>query len=203
MKGRLTTKKLFAAALVIVLALSMCIFAFAAETPANEDTVYYAKSEISGMNRASSAIVDIPEDKIAVTGEEDTVYYGINELKPEDFIRVESAAVERARASYTRFEFPGAVSGSVYSDFNENVITAGATASLYVNTCVWSPESNDLEIGIYNWTTGENWYVVRAGGQVNNYRKIFYNLSAGTYSVYIRNRGTNALTTGYLLYNLA
>lgn len=144
----------------------------------------------------------IPAFAAEASIDENTVYYGINELKPEDFIRVAPATVEKARASYIRFEFPGAVSNGVYSDFVENVITAGSSATLTVDTCVWAPESNNLEIGIYNWTTAENWYVVRSGGKVSNYSKIFSGLTAGTYSVYVRNRGTTSLTTGYLLYNL-
>ena len=195
-------KKLFALALAIVLTLSMGIFAFAAEVPTNESAVHYAKSEISSISRVPSAVVDIPEDKVAITGEEDTVYYGINELNPEDFIRVESTPVPQALTSYNRFEFPGAVSGSVYSDFVEHNVEAGDFLPLHIDTCVWAPESNNLEIGIYNWTTAENRYVLRAGGKVLNYSIVFPNLSAGIYSLYIRNRGTNALTTGYILYNL-
>ena len=195
-------KKLFSFALALVLMLSMCIPAFAAEVSTDENTVHYGKSEISAVNQVPYAIVEIPDENTAVAADEDIVYYGINELNPEEFIRVDSATVEKARASYTRFEFPGAVSNSVYSDFVENVITAGSSATLTVNTCVWAPESNNLEIGIYNWTTGENWYVVRSGGQVSNYSRTFSSLTAGTYSVYVRNRGTSSLTTGYLLYNL-
>lgn len=141
-----------------------------------------------------------------MTGEtvadDNVVYYGINELNPDDFIYIAPATVQRARTSYIRFEFPGAVYNSVYSDFIENVITAGSSAILNVNTCVWAPESNNLEIGIYNWTTAENWYVVKSGGQVMNDFITFTNLTAGSYSVYIRNRGTSSLTTGYLLYHL-
>lgn len=60
-----------------------------------------------------------------------------------------------------------------------------------------------MEIGIYNWTTAENWYVVKSGGQAMNDFITFTNLTAGSYSVYIRNRGTSSLTTGYLLYHLS
>ena len=195
-------KKVLPFALVLVLLFFMCIFVFASEAPAGEDTVYYGKSEIFELNQIPCATAENPDKNIAMEEDEDTVYYGINELNPEDFIYIAPATVQRARASYTRLEFPGAVYNSVYSDFVENVITAGASATLDVNTCVWAPESNDLEIGIYNWTTAENWYVVRSGGQVYNYFINFTNLTAGSYSVYIRNRGTSSLTTGYLLYNL-
>lgn len=144
----------------------------------------------------------IPAFAVEASTDENTVYYGIKELNPEDFIRVAPATVEKARASYTRFEFPGAVSDNVYSDFVEYVITAESSAALTVDTCVWAPESNNLEIGIYNWTTAENWYVVRSGGQVSDYSKTFSGLTAGTYCVYVRNCGTTSLTTGYLLYHL-
>nr|CRY94508.1 hypothetical protein [uncultured prokaryote] len=195
-------KKFFTFMLALVLMFSICVPVFAAEGAANNDTVYYGESEISAVNQVPYAIVEVPDEEVAIAAAEDIVYYGINELNPEDFVRVTPAEVQKARASYTRFEFPGAVANSVYSDFVENVITAGSSATLAVDTCVWAPESNNLEIGIYNWTTAENWYVIKTGGRVSNYSKTFSNLTAGTYSVYVRNRGTNALTTGYLLYNL-
>lgn len=195
-------KKLFAVVLAFVLMCSMCLPVFAAETFTDENTVYYGKSEISTVNQVPYAIVEIPDENTPMAADEDIVYYGVNELNPEDFIRVDPATVEKARASYNRFEFPGAVSNSVYSDFVNNVITAGSSATLTVNICVWAPEYNNLEIGIYNWTTAENWCVVRSGGQVSNYSRTFSGLTAGTYSVYVRNLGTHSLTTGYILYNL-
>ena len=141
-------------------------------------------------------------ENVEAVADDNVVHYGINELNPDDFIYIAPATVQRARTSYMRFECPGAVYNSVYSDFIENVITARASAILNVNTCVWAPESNNLEIGIYNWTTAENWYVVKSGGQVMNDFITFTNLTVGSYSVYIRNRGTSSLTTGYLLYHL-
>ena len=39
--------------------------------------------------------------------------------------------------------------------------------------------------------------------QVVDYSKTFSNLTAGRYSVYVRNKGTTALTTGYILYDLS
>lgn len=196
-------KKLLTFSLVLVLMLSICVPAFASEVSANEDTVHYGQSEISTVTKVPYNIIEVPDDDDVVTADEDIIYYGINELNPEDFVRVTPNTVDMARASYLSYDFAGAVSGSVYSDFIEHVITAGSSATLTVDVCVWAPESNNLEIGIYNWTTGENWYVVRTGGQVVDYSKTFSNLTAGRYSVYVRNKGTTALTTGYILYDLS
>ena len=115
-------KKLFAFALAFVMMFSMCIPALVAKASTDENTVYYGKSEISAVNQVPYAIVEIPDENTVMAADEDIVYYGINELNPEDFIRVDPVTVAKARASYTRFEFPGALSNSIYSDFVENVI---------------------------------------------------------------------------------
>ena len=196
-------KKVLAFSLVLALILSMSIPVFASEIFGSEDTVYYGESEISSLTQVPSNRVEIPDESIAITAEEDIVYYGVNELKPEDFIRVTPNSVNVARASYLSYDFAGAVSNSVYSDFVEHTVAAGSSVTLTVDICVWSPESNNLEIGIYNWTTGENWRVVRSGGQVVDYVKTFTDLSAGKYSAYIRNLGSTTLTTGYMLYDLS
>lgn len=196
-----------ALAFILVLAISMSVSALSN----TKDTVHYAKDAIDAgdVHVLSSTVVD-DRDIAAAADEEYTVYYGINQFSPEDIPPLTPVPVNNlcsedgtvSRASYIRLEFPGALAGSIYSDFNENVVGAGDSATLDVQTCVWAPESNTLEIGIYNWTTAENWYVLRSGGSINNKLFTFTNLSAGPCSVYIRNHGPNALTTGYLLYNL-
>lgn len=192
-------KKMLSMTLSFILFFSVCIPALA------EDTVYHESPQATGGGTTSNSYVDVPAVQsggVEAFGE-DVVYYGINQIKPEDFLRLTPTTVpssESRSANYVRLEFPGALAGSVYSDFIEHVITAGSSANLYVNVCVWSPEHYSLEIGIYNWTTAENWFVVRSGGSVTNYSKLFTNLSAGEYSVYIRNRGASSLTTGYMLY---
>lgn len=196
-------KKISVFVLTIVLVLSMCISASATVASSDEDAVYYGKAELSDVNQASYTVVEISDENTAMVADEDTVYYGINELNPEDFILVSPETMSNARASYIRLEFPNALSGSIYSDFIENIIKDGASATLKVDTCVWAPESYDLEIGIYNWSTAENWYVVKEGGKIIDYSKTFSNLTAGMYSVYVLNRGGSSLTTGYLLYNLS
>ena len=70
-------------------------------------------------------------ENVEAVADDNVVHYGINELNPDDFIYIAPATVQRARTSYMRFEFPGAVYNSVYSDFIENVITAGASAILW------------------------------------------------------------------------
>ncbi len=193
-------KKLHSLTLSFILIFSMCIPAFA------EDAVYHESPRATEGWPIFDSYVDVPavQSDAAEESSEDVVYYGINQINPEDILRLTPTTVRSAegtRASYVRLEFPGALAGSVYSDFIEHVITAGSSANLSISVCVWSPEYYDLEIGIYNWTTAQNWYVVRSGGSVYNYSHLFTNLPAGEYSVYIRNRGMSSLTTGYLLYS--
>lgn len=135
-------------------------------------------------------------------GEKGAVYYGINEIKPEDIVRIGTGAVPQNRNGGIPFDFAGAIPNSVYSNFVEVYYSAGSTAVLEIDVCTWSPEYNNLEVGIYNWTTAENWYTTWPDGQIENEWIYFYNLSAGRYSVYIRNVGSSSLQTGYLLYKL-
>lgn len=130
---------------------------------------------------------------------DDTVHYGINQLNPDDFIPFTVNSTERAVLPY---DFSGALSGSVYSDFVSHTINAGASALLYVETCTWSPERFNLEVGIYNWSTAENWYVTRSNGQITNQNIRFRNLTAGNYSMYIRNLGSGTISVGYIRYTL-
>lgn len=190
-------KKLLSLTLSFILIISTCIPAFA------EDAAHHESPRVVGT--ISDSYVDVPaaQSDAAKESGEDVVYYGINQIKPEDFLRLTPTTVRStrgARASYVRLEFPGALAGSVYSDFIEHVIPAGSSVNLSISACVWSPEFYDLEIGIYNQTTGENWYVVKSGGSMMDFSQCFTDLSDGTYSVYLRNRGMSSLTTGYLLY---
>lgn len=189
-------KKLLSLTLSFILIISMCIPAFA------EDAAYHESPRVAGT--ISDSYVDVPaaQSDAAEESDEDVVYYGMNQIKPEDFLRLTPATVNRVgEADSVRLEFSDALAGSVYSDFMEHAVSAGSSVNLSISACVWSPEFYDLEIGIYNWTTAENWYVVRSGGSVYNYSHLFTGLSAGEYSVYIRNRGMSSLTTGYLLYS--
>lgn len=193
-------KKTICTVLCFILVLTL---PFATSAYSNtEDPVHYSNGTIN----------TVVEDKPAqeVPSEEDTVYYGINQFKEEDFLPLTSAPLHNvngadgtaSRASYIRLEFPGALANNVYTDFVEYTIPAGSSATLDINIAIWAPESYDLEIGIYNWETDENWYAVKFGGSISNYTKKFTNLTAGNYSVYIRNLGASSLTTGYMQYNL-
>lgn len=202
-------KKAICMVLCFILALTL---PFAASAYSNtEDPVHYSNGTIDSENihvLRSTVVEDNPAQK--ASSEEDIVYYGINQFNAEDFLPLTSALLRNVNgadgtassASYIRLEFPGALPNNVYSDFVEYVITAGSSATLKINVAVWAPESYNLEIGIYNWTTAENWYVTKSGGSVSNFTKEFTNLTAGNYSVYIRNCGASSLTTGYMQYNL-
>lgn len=188
-------KKLLSLTLSFILIISTCIPAFA------EDTAYHESPRAAGT--ISDSYVDVPaaQSDAAEESDEDVVYYGMNQIKPEDFLRLTPATVNRVgEADSVRLEFSDALAGSVYSDFMEHAVSAGSSVSLSISACVWSPEFYDLEIGIYNQTTGENWYVVKSGGSMMDFSQCFTDLSDGTYSVYLRNRGMSSLTTGYLLY---
>lgn len=188
-------KKLLSLTLSFILIISMCIPAFA------EDAAHHESPRVVGT--ISDSYVDVPaaQSDAAKESGEDVVYYGINQIKPEDFLRLTPATVSKAgEADSVRLEFSDALAGSVYSDFMEHAVSAGSSVNLSISACVWSPEFYDLEIGIYNQTTGENWYVVKSGGSMMDFSQCFTDLSDGTYSVYLRNRGMSSLTTGYLLY---
>lgn len=152
----------------------------------------------SNASQETTAAPTLPETEY-------TVLHDVTEWNPEDLTRLTSTTVNEPSGIGTgiRLEFPSAKSSSVYSDSIENELTSGSSATLTINTCVWAPESNDLEIGIYNWTAGENWYVVASDGQVIDQTFTFTNLPAGSYSVYVRNCGNVELSTGYLLYSIA
>lgn len=188
-------KKLLSLTLSFILIISTCIPAFA------EDTAYHESPRAAGT--ISDSYVDVPaaQSDAAEESDEDVVYYGMNQIKPEDFLRLTPATVSKVgEADSVRLEFSDALAGSVYSDFMEHAVSAGSSVNLSISACVWSPEFYDLEIGIYNQTTGENWYVVKSGGSMMDFSQCFTDLSDGTYSVYLRNRGMSSLTTGYLLY---
>lgn len=191
--------------LLLVTAALFSIFIPAYATIANEEDVPQYSNGLSTSVICTESAYDPYNDASMVIDGEDVVYYGKNEIRPEDIIYARPVTVYSANAtgrSSTRFEFDGTQQNSIASDFVENIIRSGESANLKVNTCVWAPESNSLEIGIYNWTTAENWYVIQSGGSVINRSFTFSRLTAGTYSVYIRNLGAYTLTTGYIAYNL-
>lgn len=190
-EGTVLMKKLFPIAIVLAGILALCIPVVAASLPEGEDVVYYRKEGSSQVWQTTGEVVELSGET------EETVQYGIDQLAPEDFLCLPTATVEKN----SRLEFSNALPGDPCSDFLKIEIKDGE-ATLKIDTCVWAPETNDLEIGIYNWSTAENWYVLKSGGKVSNYSKNFVNLTAGTYSVYILNRGKNTLTTGYMLYTL-
>lgn len=196
-------KKLLAFSLAVILTFSMFTPVFAMGISTDADTEYCGKLDVSGVTALPYTVVDISDLNTArARNAEDVEYFGVNELNPEEFIRLTPTMVETGRRSGIRLEFPGALPNSVYSDFIENVMTEGSSATLAIDTCVWAPEYYQLEVGIYNWTDATNRYVLLYGGHESGYRHVFSGLSEGSYSVYIRNRGASSLTTGYLLYNL-
>lgn len=189
----------FLLACAVLLAVPLCVSATTEDVVHKEGPI-----AVENPDPVSGQYTALPSE----SGE--TVYYGINQIKPEEIIRLDSATVAAeentstgSRSVYPRIEFAGALPNNVYSDFADNVITAGSTANLFIKVCVWAPESYNLEIGIYNWTTAENWCVTRSGGYLSEHSlPPFENLTAGTYSVYIRNLGGSSLTTGYMQYRL-
>lgn len=196
-------KKILSLLFVIVALFSVFIPAYAAVS--NEENVPQYSNGLSTSVMCTESAPALHNDaSIAIDGE-DVVYYGKNEIQPEDIIYAKPVTVYSANATgriSTRFEFDGTRQNEIASDFVDNIIRSGESANLMVNTCVWAPESNSLEIGIYNWTTAENWYVIQSGGSVIDRSFTFSSLTAGTYSVYIRNLGAYTLTTGYIAYNL-
>lgn len=168
-----------------------------------EELIQKNTINLEAVNTLSATTIAPPDQNSAAVSAEDTIYYGINEFDLNNVLPLTPTTVNNARTvNAIRLEFGGAVPNSYYSDFVEHICDAGDSATLYIDTCVWAPEAFDLEIGITNFRTGEHWYVVRSGGSVINRTITFRNLTAGHYSVTIRNLGTSALSTGYLLYTL-
>ncbi len=203
MKGTIIMKKLLAFSLAVILTFSMFTPVFATGISTDADAEYCGQLDISGVTALPYTIVDLQALRAEREKNADAVVYcGVNELNPEEFIRLTPTMVDTGRSSGTRLEFPGALPNSVYSDFHEKVMTQGSSATLSIEACTWAPEYYQLEIGIYNWEDGTNRYVLLYGGLVSGTSYLFTELSAGRYSVYIRNRGAGPLSSGYLLYNL-
>lgn len=187
-------KKLLSALLVLTLLFSTLI-----------PTIASAKCEeyITARNDLSDELTTNNPDDFEIIETEDGTVIHHGKISPEDIVRITSTALYDARGrSSIRFEFPGLETNAIASDFADNVINEGESATLSVNTCVWAPEYNDLDIGIYNWTTAYYWSVTHTGGEALNCSHTFSNLTAGTYSVFVRNLGQHTLTTGYITYNL-
>lgn len=93
------------------------------------DTTHYESPQAKDGGIIPNSFADIPaaQSDAAEESDEDVVYYGMNQIKPEDFYRLTPATVKspgKAGTDYARLEFPDAPAGSVYSDFIEQVITA-------------------------------------------------------------------------------
>lgn len=129
------------------------------------------------------------------------VHYGIHQLNPKDFVAAPSIAPFGTRAGTLNFTFSGGKRNSVYTDFVEYYFSAGSSAVLYVANCGWEPAESPLEIGIYNWSTAENWYYIRRDGSYSGYLN-FPSLSAGRYSAYVRSLGTD-IEYGAIRYSLS
>ena len=165
----------------------------------------------SDADKTQYVLIESPEEYAALSGDSgDIVYYGKDLIDPDEIILLPSSIItvsdnadsRTARSTYTRIEFPGTKPNAIYSDFSYHPVSAGASVTMTINTCVWAPEHYDLEIGIYNWTDATNRWSLESGGSAS-FEKTFTNLTAGEYSIYIRNRGSSALTTGYLKYRLS
>lgn len=182
-------KQLVAFVLAFLLMFTMCVPSFAAEYEVRTSNL---SINADGLKATSGG----GPDTLLDTAE---IHYGINELDPTSFVRVESNEVKTGRSADLSFDFAGCSPNAIYSDMVEYIIADNSSATLQVKSCIWAPEYFKIEIGIYNWTTAENRYVECTGGSVNG-NITFNNLTAGNYSVYIRNCGTYTLTSGYIRY---
>lgn len=198
-------KKILCVLLLLVLAISITIPVSAAIVSEKEDPVHYGINEIKSeeIQRGVSRVVNIPED-----ADDDVVHYGINEIQPEDIIKLTPTPVDvetkqGLRESYVALNFANTKPNAICSDMIEHIVQEGDSLTLKIKACTWSPEQHSLEIGIYNWSTAENWYVTKTGGAVTDWSNTFRNLTAGNYSVYIRNCGSGTLISGYMQYNLS
>lgn len=73
--------------------------------------------------------------------------------------------------------------------------------SLYIDSCMWAPQSNTLYFGLYNIATSKAYTIPRTGGDLDD-MTVSYLVPVGTYTMYAKNASTPTLTVGSMFYTL-
>lgn len=77
---------------------------------------------------------------------------------------------------------------------SETYYISGEDAVLTINSCTWSPSSQDVKIGWYNVDTRVTYTVTYEGGDINSKRVNFSGVPDGDYKVCIVNGGSKSIT---------
>ena len=77
---------------------------------------------------------------------------------------------------------------------SETYYISGEDAVLTINSCTWSPSSQDVKIGLYNVDTRVTYTVTYEGGDINSKRVNSSGVPDGDYKVCIVNGGSKSIT---------
>lgn len=77
---------------------------------------------------------------------------------------------------------------------SETYYISGEDAVLTINSCTWSPSSQDVKIGWYNVDTRVTYTVTYEGGDINSKRVNSSGVPDGDYKVCIVNGGSKSIT---------
>lgn len=85
---------------------------------------------------------------------------------------------------------------------SETYYISDEDAMLTINSCTWSPSSQDVKIGWYNVDTGATYTVTYDGGEIDSKRINSKGVPDGDYKICIINAGSKSIT-GALQYEVS
>ncbi len=190
-------------ALICVLSFSVCAFACSVET-VKEDETQVVSGEFSVEDVTKAPVSgELPEKKSEKTLVTNEILVVSGEFAIEDVVKAPYFGDMVAPKSGSYFSFAGCTKNEIYSDMADRYYSDGDTVVLTINQCSWIPQSNDLEIGLFNTTYAITYKPDQpfSDGELNGVSVTFSNLKAGNYWVYVRNLGSPTITSGYLSYS--
>lgn len=106
----------------------------------------------------------------------------------------------RPRGNYQDLNFAGFDPEVVILADQSFTRTSSGLIRLEINTCTWSPSTNNIEVGFYNIATAICYGKTLSGGtETGSY---YYSIPTGTYAVYAMNKGPGRLTSGLMYYDV-
>lgn len=209
-------RKVLCVTLVIALILSFAILAHA-ESNSEADKIAQDTEEMVIHEIPIDQIVFVsgveisPEDTSKTISDEmiihkisdDQIASSANAVPPTNTVSTDSSGTTVSPYASVEFDFSGFYQYVVVLDSANYVITEGSFSTLKIETCVWSPIGNDVEIGFYNLDTGTCYGHQYSNGSISNKTRYFYDLPTGTYRVYAANLGSDPLTTGLIRYSVS
>lgn len=107
----------------------------------------------------------------------------------------------QARGAVYNFTFDGYNTKVMVPSPQSFVITTTGTHYLNIQSCNWTPTTNNIQVGFYNISTGQCIGRNFSNGFIQGGPYSYY-LTAGTYWVYGMNLGSGILTTGSIHYSI-